>query len=143
MRAPLSLSATVAALLLFSACDGPGIAAPGVVRIARSGDSGDATTSIVGSWERAVFFQDEFGFSHATETFFQFNGDGSVTRTQTERNVTLGVADSVVTTGRWTLTGTQLVIDFSTPPPFQLTLQATIVGNELTLSGETFLRVLN
>lgn len=143
MRARLSLSATLACVLVLCACDGPGVAGPGTVRLARSGTSDTATTSIVGNWERVVFFQDEFGFSHATETFFQFNGDGSVVRTQTERNVTLGIADSVVTNGRWTLTGTQLLIDFTTPPPFQLTLQATIVGNELTLSGETFLRVLN
>lgn len=143
MRARLSLFATLAGVLFVCACDGPGVAGPGIVRLARSGDTASTSTSIVGDWKRAVFFQDEFGFSHSTETVFQFSNDGDAVRTQIERNVTLGVADSVVTTGRWTLTGTQLVIDFTTPPPFQLTLQATIAGNELTLSGETFLRVVN
>jgi hypothetical protein len=143
MRARLILCVTLISAIVLSACDGPGIVGPRTVRLARSGDAASTTLAVVGNWRRAVFFLDDFNFSNSSETTFQFSGDGSVVRTQVTRNLTLGLADSVVSTGRWTITGTQLVIDFVTPSSFQLVLQAGVVGDELTLSGETFLRVVN
>lgn len=143
MRARLFLCAMLFSAALISGCDGPGVVGVGTGRLARSGSDTTSTTTVVGSWRREIFFLDEFDFANSSETTFQFNGDGSVSRVQTTRNITLGLADSLVSTGQWSLTGTQLVIDFLTPSPFQLTLQATVVGNQLLLSGETFLRVVN
>jgi hypothetical protein len=131
--------------LLLAGCDGDGIGGPENRQIARPG-GGTTTTpalSLVGTWRREVFFLDEFNFARSSETTFQFNGDSSVVRLQVSRNFTLGLADAQVSTGRWTLSGDQVVIDFTTPSAFRLTLQASIVGDELTLSGETYLRVLN
>jgi hypothetical protein len=141
MRERLSLCAIAVSAMLLSGCDGDGIAGPARRQIARApGTNATPTANLVGTWRREVFFLDEFNFARSSETTFQFNGDSSVVRLQVARNFTLGLADAQVSTGRWTLGGDQLVIDFTTPSAFRLTLQAEIVGDRLTLSGETYLR---
>lgn len=144
MRERLSLCAIAMSVALLAGCDGDGVSGPGNRQIARApGTTATPTASLVGTWRREVFFLDEFNFARSAETTFQFNADSSVVRLQVARNFTLGLADAQVSVGRWTLSGNQLVIDFTTPSSFRLTLQASIVGDELTLSGETYLRVLN
>jgi len=144
MRQRLSLSALVFSALVLVGCDGDGIAGLNDRQIARAdGVNTTPTTNLVGTWRREVFFLDEFNFARSSETTFQFNGDSSVVRLQVARNFTLGLADAQVSTGRWTLSGEDLVIDFVTPTAFRLTLEASLVGDQLTLSGETYLRVLN
>lgn len=145
MRERLSLCAVAVSALLLAGCDGDGIGGPDTRQIARHGGGTNTTPalSLVGTWRREVFFLDEFNFARSSETTFQFNGDSSVIRVQVARNFTLGLADAQVSAGRWTLSGDQLVIDFTTPSSFRLTLQASIVGDELTLSGESYLRTLN
>lgn len=144
MRERLALCAIAMSALLLAGCDGEGVSGPGNRQIARApGTTATPTASLVGTWRREVFFLDEFNFARSAETTFQFNADSSVVRLQVARNFTLGLADAQVSVGRWTLSGNQLVIDFTTPSSFRLTLQASIVGDELTLSGETYLRVLN
>lgn len=144
MRERLSFRALLVSALLLAGCDGDGISGPGNRQIARApGTTATPATSLVGTWRREVFFLDEFNFARSSETTFQFNADSSVVRLQVSRNFTLGLADAQVSAGRWTLSGDDLVIDFTSPSSFRLTLQASIVGDELTLSGETYLRVLN
>lgn len=144
MRERLSLCAVAVSALLLAGCDGDGIVGLDNRQIARApGTTATPTASLVGTWRREVFFLDEFNFARSSETTFQFNGDSSVVRLQVARNFTLGLADAQVSSGRWTLSGDQLVIDFTTPSSFRLTLQASIVGDALTLSGESYLRVLN
>lgn len=144
MHERFSLCAIAMSAVLLAGCDGEGIGGPDNRRIARApGTTATPTASLVGTWRREVFFLDEFNFARSSETTFQFNGDSSVIRLQVARNFTLGLADAQVSAGRWALNGDQLVIDFTTPSVFRLTLQASIVGDELTLSGETYLRVLN
>jgi hypothetical protein len=143
MRALRLLSAGAVALVLFTACDGPGIAGPDNPRIARAGTSNSPSASVVGTWRRTVFFLDEFNFAHSSETTFRFDANGTAVRAQVARNHTLGLVDALVSTGTWSLTGGQVVIDFVTPSVFRLTLAATVTGNELSLAGETYLRVLD
>ena len=123
-------------------CDGPGVAGPAGGRVARIGGA-TGSAAIVGAWRRAVFFLDDFNYARSSETTFQFNADGTLVRVQIARNHTLGLADVSVATGSWRTDGTQVVLDFVTPTRFQLSLEARVVGDQLDLAGQTYLRVTN
>ena len=125
-----------------AACDGPGVAGPAGGRVARVGGA-NPVLALVGSWRRVIFFLDDFNYARSSETTFQFNTDGSVVRVQVARNHTLGLADVVVSTGLWRMDGAKVVLDFVTPTKFQLSLDARIVGDQLELAGQTYLRVSN
>jgi hypothetical protein len=133
--------ALVVALALGAACDGPGVLSVSTGRLARAG-AGSTPQAIVGTWRRTLFFLDDFNFASASETTFQFDANGTVVRVLVVRNFTLGLADVSVATGRWRMEGTQVVMEFTTPSPFQLRLEARIVGDQLDLGGQTYLRVL-
>ncbi|HEX5634378.1 MAG TPA: hypothetical protein VFX50_14155, partial [Gemmatimonadales bacterium] len=70
-------------------CGGDGVVSPNGRMVARGGGS-SVSTALVGTWRRAIFFLDEFGFARATETTWQFGSDGSATRVQVARNFTIG-----------------------------------------------------
>lgn len=130
----------VALMVIAAGCDGPGVTSPTTARIGRTGGS-SPSNAIVGSWRRIVFFFDEFNFASSSETTFQFSGDGTVVRAQIARNHTLGLVDVFVSTGRWRLQGTRLELDFVSPSTFQLVFEARIVGDQLEIAGQTYLRV--
>lgn len=126
--------------LVAAACDGPGVAGPATGRVALVGATNPGT-ALLGTWRRTVFFLDDLNYARSSETTYQFAADGTALRLQVARNHTLGLADVLVSAGRWRLDGTRLVIDFSTPSAFQLALTMRLTGNELDLGGQTFLRV--
>lgn len=140
IRTVLSVTMVVA---LASGCDGPGVANPGNPLIGRVGGSPAPAANVAGSWRREVFFLDEFNFARSSETLFQFNADGSFVRVQTARNLTLGTADALVSTGTWSVSGTSIIMEFITPSPSELSLSFTITDNELVIAGESYLRVVN
>ncbi|MBK8248330.1 MAG: hypothetical protein IPK85_13125 [Gemmatimonadetes bacterium] len=127
-------------LPLCLACDGPGIAGPTTARIGRVGGS-NTSAALLGAWRRAIFFLDDFNYSRSSETTYQFAADGTAVRVQVARNHTLGLADILVSAGRWRLEGARLVIDFVSPSPFQVALDMRLVGDQLELGGQLFLRV--
>jgi hypothetical protein len=124
------------------ACSGDGPIGPNGPIVARPGaGTTTAALEIGGAWQRRLFFVDDYAFARETETTWQFLSDGTAVRTEIARNLTLGLADVVISTGRWSLTGTVLTIDFVSPFPGRIQLEAGITGNELDLAGEVFLRV--
>lgn len=100
-----------------------------------------STTSLVGTWQRAFFFLDDFGFAQGTETTWQFNGDGTATRFQVTSNFTLGLADTLVSEARYSTSGSQLIIDFTAPNPGRVTFDFRFSGNQLLLAGESYRRL--
>lgn len=139
-RFPAVAVALVATVL--TACDGPGVVSP-VHRtpiVARIGGS-SISSAIAGTWRRGIFFIDEFNIARSTETTWQFGTDGTATRVVVTRNLTFGLVDVQTATGRWRVEGSTLVVDFLTPSVFQVRLAMQLTGDQLTLTGETFLRV--
>lgn len=132
--------AALAVALVAGACDGPGVVSPGRPVIGISGGA-SASTSIVGTWRRTLFFLDDFGIARSSETSWQFTADGTVTRILVSRNLTFGLVDVLVSAGRYQLQGARVAIDFVTPSPWQLTLDVRRVGNELELAGQRYLPV--
>lgn len=142
MRSRLLGSCLLGLVSLTSACDGTGVTGAQSGRIARVGGTPSTANALVGNWRRTVFFLDEFGYARSSETTFRFAGDGSVVRVQVARNLTLGFVDALVSAGQWQVIGTRAVIDFVTPSAFRLDLEARIVGDQLELGGQTYLRVV-
>ncbi len=124
--------------MLLTACDGPGVASPGRVRIGQVG-SDDLSQAIVGTWRRSVFFLDDFGIARSSETSWQFGSGGAVVRILLSRNLTYGLADAQVSTGRYRIENTRLLVDFLTPSPTQLSFEVRRSGNQLTIAGEPYL----
>lgn len=126
------------ALLL--GCDGPGIVGLRTARLGRVG-APSASTGVIGTWRRVIYFLDDFNYSRSSETTYQFAADGTAVRLQVARNFTLGLSDAVVSAGRWRLENTRIIIDFVSPSNFQLAFDTRLVGDQLELGGQVFLRV--
>ncbi|MGQ0767284.1 MAG: hypothetical protein ACT4OZ_16670 [Gemmatimonadota bacterium] len=124
-----------------AACSGSGPLGSDGPIIARTGAVNQEGAVFNGTWQRRTFFLDDFGFANSSETTWQFLTDGSVVRTQITRNLTLGLADVVLSTGRWRVSGTRLIIDFQLPAPSRLEFEARVVSGQLELGGEVYLRV--
>lgn len=127
-------------VLLTAGCDGPGVVSP------RSGVRGRAGTlavsqSLVGSWRRAVYFVDDFGIARSSETTWQFAADGAVARVQVARNLTFGLADVLVSAGRYRIENARLLIDFVSPATSRLSFDIRRTGNQLEIAGELYLAV--
>lgn len=126
--------------LLATACDGPGVVDPSRPVVSIPSATG-GRAQLVGSWQRTLYFVDDFNFARASETTFQFSGDGTVVRAQASHNLSLGLVDITTSIGRWQLDGTRLTIDYITPGPAQVVLDARIVGTTLELAGQSFRRL--
>jgi len=132
----------VPAALALAGCDGPGVVSPGTVRYGQVGAGGGSVSqALVGTWRRAVFFLDDVGVARASETSWRFGADGTVVRVQVARNLSVGLADVVVSAGRYRVENTRVLIDFVSPSPAQLAFEVRVSGTQLTLAGEPYLRV--
>lgn len=136
---------TISAGLLLAtlgACSGSGPLASDGPIIARTGAATSQDgAAFTGTWQRRTFFLDEFNLANSSETTWQFQSDGSVVRTQIARNLSLGLADVLISTGRWSVSGTRLVIEFQLPVSSRVEFEARVVGTQLELGGEVYLRV--
>jgi hypothetical protein len=127
--------------LALAGCDGPGVVSPGVVRYGQVGGSGNLAQALVGTWRRTIFFIDDQGVARSSETSWQFGADGAVVRVQVARNLSLGLADVVVSAGRYRVENTRVLIDVVSPSATQLAFEVRVTGAQLTLAGEPYLRV--
>ena len=109
--------------------------------IAGGGGGTSASSAIVGSWRRTIVFFDDFGFMHSSETTWTFQAGGLAERTIVTTNITLGAADAAVTQARWRVEGTNLIIDFTSPSPGTITLEARVQGSSLFLAGQEYLKI--
>ncbi|MEW5914880.1 MAG: hypothetical protein AB1762_00675 [Gemmatimonadota bacterium] len=99
-------------------------------------------TIVVGSWSRTVSSIDNTGFPRSVETIWTFNTDGSATRSNVTRNEVVGIVDRQEAFARWTIQADQIVIDFTAPFSQRVQLPFQRNGDNLTLGGLTFLRLL-
>jgi hypothetical protein len=86
-------------------------------------------------------FIDEYGFVNLFETTWTFDAFGNAVRNEVTASVTLGVADTTVTTGLWRFDGPLVAITFLQPSPGQLRMDVLVQGNVMTLGGQEYLRV--
>lgn len=135
----LTLALLVAAL---AACEASGPFRP-VDRGTADVDGGadPVSSELVGTWVHRFVFLDEFGFVHSTETTWEFDAAGTAVRTIVTTNQTLGISDVTITTARWRVENTSLIIEFLSPDTGEITLDFVFSDGNLILAGQTFTRV--
>lgn len=131
--------AAAAVLLLTVGCDGPGVVRPDGPLVGVGGTSSLAG-AMVGSWQRVLVFLTDDGFVVSSETRWQFAADGTAVRVVIARNLTAGLSDVSISTARWQVLGTTVRIDFITPSPGTIQLDARVQSDTLYLAGQAYAR---
>ena len=140
--------AALAAALLLAACGGDvtGIeGSSGGPMIAVGGAARALDRELVGRWSRLVLVELDAGLT-ASETRWTFLADGRVERRLVTSNLTLGLADQVVSTGTWSTAGDGTVtIVLDGPPATTLRLayaiEPRVDGAVLVLGGQRYERL--
>ena len=142
MRRPLfSIALIVGFAGLAGACDGSGVVSPDRPSVGFGGSSTTISQTLVGTWQHTFEFVDDFGFGNATVTTWTFAADGTAGRTIVTRNLTVATSDTLLTTARWSASGDNLTIEFTSPSPGTFAFSVSVQGNQLTLAGEAYTRV--
>jgi len=130
-------------LLTATACDTGPFEPVGRRPIGRLEGGGGATTTttIEGTWRRTLVFFDDFGFLHSSETTWTFNTGGLAERTIVTTNVTLAASDTSLTTARWRVDGSNVIIEFTAPSPGTISLAVRVQGTTLFLAGQEYQRI--
>jgi hypothetical protein len=141
-------TAIIAALaLVVAACDGGakltspdgrvlvGVPGPG------GGNSANASSALVGTWQRTIFLLQADGSAASTETVWQFAGDGTGARTVTARNFSAGVFDTFLTNVTWQATATTVRVTFLPPQSGTVDYSWFVRGDTLLLAGQDYVRV--
>jgi hypothetical protein len=102
--------------------------------------SPSASSSLVGTWRRILFFNDVSGAALSSETVWTFRGDGTATRVVIARNYTAGTADQLTASARWAVEGTTLVVTFLAPDPGTARFPFQVDGAVLVLAGQAYNR---
>lgn len=140
--------AAAGAALLLAACGGDvtGVeASSGGPMIAVGGASRTLDRALVGRWSRLVLTQLSAGLT-ASETRWTFLADGRLERRLITSNLTLGLADQVLTLGTWSTAGdgtVTIVLDDAARTTVRLpyAVVATVDGAVLTLGGLAYERL--
>lgn len=140
--------AAAAAAFLLAACGGDptGIdRASGAPVIAVGGATRTLDGALVGRWSRIVLTELTAGLT-ASETRWTFLADGRVERRLVTSNLSLGLADQVVTLGTWTTPGdgtVTIVLDDAAGASLRLayTVVSGVDGAILTLGGLQYERL--
>lgn len=140
VRRRLALFVCSAAAVVLAAC-GYGPSEPNRRQIAFIGGGDSASREIVGTWQHAVVFIDEYGMVNNFETLWTFEANGNAIRNDITENLTQGFADTAITTGLWRADSSLVVITFLQPAPGQLQMAVLVQGDLMFLGGQEFRRV--
>ncbi|HTK50442.1 MAG TPA: hypothetical protein VL308_01075 [Gemmatimonadaceae bacterium] len=139
LRRPLCL------LLLFvAACDGGRLGAPGDGMLGTAGTGTTGTTAsseLVGTWRRILYFLAEDGSASSSETTWRFNGDGTASRLSVTRNYTAGVADSQTMDARWEPLVQTVRITYLPPSAGTFEYSYRVAGDTLYLASQAYARI--
>lgn len=139
--APRPLLSLVAALLLLVGCDAGGTVGlsddPAVRPVA---GAPLPSRDVVGTWTRTVAFTDGSGGVSSSETVWTFAPNGVAVRLVVARNFTAGVADTVITRGRWSVSGDRLDFRFDPPATGSVAFRYRATATTLHLDDLTFAR---
>jgi hypothetical protein len=141
VRQRLGLFVFAVAVVGVMACGSYSTTAPYDRQIGIVGGSDSAPPNIVGTWKRDITFIDEYGFVNSVSQTWTFDQFGNAVRNEVTTSETLGVADTVTTSGVWRFDGPLVVINFLQPTAGQLRMDVLVQGDAMTLGGQVYLRV--
>ena len=131
-------------LLLVVACDGGRLGAPvnGTLGTAGTGTTGTtASSELVGTWRRILYFLAEDGSASSSETTWRFNADGTASRLSVTRNYTAGLADSQTADARWEPLVQSVRITYLPPSSGTFEYAYRVAGDTLYLASQAYGRI--
>ena len=132
-------------LAVLAACDSGRLGAPrGTSRTGTTGIIGGgsaASTAIVGTWRRTLFFLADDGSASSNETTWRFNSDGSASRLTVTRNFTAGLFDAQTVDARWEALTQSVRITYLPPSSGTFEFTFRITNDTLYLASQAYGRV--
>ena len=131
-------------LLLVAACDGGRVGAPvgGTLGTVGPGTTGTTASSVlVGTWRRILYFLAEDGSASSSETTWRFNADGTASRLSVTRNFTAGLADAQTVDARWEPLVQTVRITYLPPSSGTFEFSYRVNGDTLYLASQPYARI--
>lgn len=139
VRVPL---AVLLAASLLGACGDSVLLSNDPIRATTGGSNASVLAeAVLGTWQRIVIFIDDAGIPRSSETTWRFDQGGSTARTVVARDLASGLSDPVVTTGRWRVEDSSLVVAFDPPTGGETRYSASVSGDTLFLASQAYMRV--
>ena len=131
-------------LVLIAACDGGRLGAPdggtlGTVGTRTTGTI--ASSELVGTWRRILYFLAEDGSASSSETTWRFNADGTASRLLVTRNFTAGLADAQTVDARWEPLVQTVRITYLPPSSGTFEFSYRVNGDTLYLASQAYARI--
>ena len=145
-RATVLLTAAFAVVATIAACDARGsLTSPST---AFSGTSRPDSTSerardpsLIGIWQRKLYFTDSNGDAWLSETTWTFRRDGSATRIVIAANFDTGLGNRFVSDARWSASNASLEIDWLPPRFGKSFLYYHVFGRAAQIGGDVYHRI--
>lgn len=129
-------------LAVLAACDGGRLSAPpGTLTNGTIGGGSAASTALVGTWRRVLFFFTDDGSSGSNETTWRFNSDGTASRLTVTRNFTAGLFDAQTVDARWEALTQSVRITYLPPSSGTFEFSYRITNDTLYLASQGYGRV--
>ena len=103
------------------------------------GGGGQLDSNLVGSWSETIV-DTVAGDPTNQQTIWQFNADGTASRTVITFDITTSVSDTTISNGTWTADGSTVSITFQAPNPGTEQFTYVINGSTLLLGQTEFVR---
>ncbi len=131
-------------LLLATACDSGRLGAPGAGTISTgaTGTTGArASSGLVGTWRRILYFLADDGSASSSETTWRFNADGTASRVSVTRNYTAGLADAQTVDARWEALTQTVRITYLPPSSGTFEFSYRVTRDTLYLASQAYARI--
>lgn len=129
-------------LAVLAACDSGRLSAPrGTLTNGTIGGGSAASTALVGTWRRVLFFFTDDGSSASNETTWRFNSDGTASRLTVTRNFTAGLFDAQTVDARWEALTQSVRITYLPPSSGTFEFSYRITNDTLYLASQGYGRV--
>jgi len=131
-------------LFLATACDSGRLGAPvgGTLGPGATGTSGQsASSSLVGTWRRILYFLADDGSASSSETTWRFNADGTASRLSVTRNYTAGLADAQTVDAKWQALTQTVRITYLPPSSGTFEFSYRVTRDTLYLGSQAYARI--
>jgi hypothetical protein len=100
-----------------------------------------ASSVLVGTWRRILYFLAEDGSASSSETTWRFNADGTASRLSVTRNFTAGLADAQTVDARWEPLVQTVRITYLPPSSGTFEFSYRVNGDTLYLASQPYARI--
>jgi hypothetical protein len=128
-------------LFLTVACDGGRLGAPlgGTLTTGTTGTN--ASSGLVGTWRRILYFLADDGSASSSETTWRFNADGTASRLSVTRNYTAGLADAQTVDAQWVALTQTVRITYLPPSSGTFEFSYRVTRDTLYLASQAYARI--